>query len=156
LSLHRHAVARRAELRHRLRLAPRRLRRAAEGDQDGEEGRAALRAAVVPRLAVTDRTLPAAGLRLHVVDHGGRGRPVMLLHGGSAHAHWWDFVVPHLGPKLRAFALHLRGHGDSEWSPHGAYRVADYAGDVGSLIESLGLERPTLVGHSLGAFVALR
>jgi len=80
----------------------------------------------------------------------------MLLHGGSAHAHWWDFVVPHLGPKLRAFAIDLRGHGDSEWSPDGAYRVGDYAGDVGSLIESLGLERPALVGHSLGAFVALR
>ena len=64
--------------------------------------------------------------------------------------------MPHLGPKLRAFALDLRGHGDSEWSPERAYRVADYATDVAGLIESLGLERPALVGHSLGAFVALR
>ena len=82
--------------------------------------------------------------------------PVVLLHGGSAHARWWDFVVPHLGPGIRALALDLRGHGDSQWSPDGAYSVADYASDVARLITSFGLERPALVGHSLGSFVALR
>jgi pimeloyl-ACP methyl ester carboxylesterase len=102
------------------------------------------------------RHITSRGLRLHVVDHGGEGRAVVLLHGGSAHARWWDFVVPHLGPGLRPLALDFRGHGDSEWAPDGAYRIGDYSEDVGRMIEELGLERPVLVGHSLGSFVALR
>jgi len=65
-------------------------------------------------------------------------------------------MVSHLGRRIRAVALDLRGHGDSGWSAAGAYRVADYASDVGALIAALGLERPALVGHSLGSFVALR
>ena len=80
----------------------------------------------------------------------------MLLHGGSAHARWWDFVVAHLGAGFRALALDLRGHGDGDWAPDGAYRIGDYSEDVGRMIEELGLEQPVLVGHSLGSFVALR
>lgn len=101
-----------------------------------------------------DRFLVHAGLRLHAVDHGGAGRAVLLIHGGSAHAHWWDFVVPHLG-NVRACALDLRGHGDSD-AADGAYAIGDYASDVRAAIAALGLEHPVLVGHSLGSFVALR
>jgi pimeloyl-ACP methyl ester carboxylesterase len=79
----------------------------------------------------------------------------VLLHGGSAHARWWDFVVPHLGPPFRALALDLRGHGDSEWAASGDYRLADHAQDVAELFSALRLDRPALVGHSFGAFVAL-
>jgi pimeloyl-ACP methyl ester carboxylesterase len=103
-----------------------------------------------------DRFVTRAGLRLHVIDHGGAGPSVLLLHGGSAHARWWDFVVPHLGPRLHVYALDLRGHGESAWASDGAYRVADYASDVAHVIEALGLEKPALAGHSLGSFVALR
>ncbi len=81
---------------------------------------------------------------------------MVLLHGGSAHARWWDFVVPHLGPGFHAYAVDLRGHGESSWAPDGAYGLADYATDVGHVITELGLERPALIGHSLGSFVALR
>jgi pimeloyl-ACP methyl ester carboxylesterase len=80
---------------------------------------------------------------------------VVFLHGGSAHAHWWDFVAPRFTDAYRPFALDLRGHGDSEWSPEGAYSIKDYAGDVGRWIVARGLEKPILIGHSLGAFVAL-
>jgi len=81
---------------------------------------------------------------------------VVLLHGGSAHARWWDFVVPHFGGGLHAYALDLRGHGDSDWSSAGAYQIADYSADVAHLIGALALDRPALVGHSLGSFIALR
>lgn len=91
---------------------------------------------------------------MHVVDHGGAGRPVVLLHGGSAHARWWDFVVPHLGD-VHAYALDLRGHGDSD-AATGDYAIGDYASDVGAMIEHFALARPLLVGHSFGSFVALR
>lgn len=103
-----------------------------------------------------ERKFSSQGLRLNVVDHGGTGSPVILLHGGSAHARWWDFVVPHLGADRRALALDFRGHGDSEWAAAGAYAISDYAADVRALIEAFDLQRPVLVGHSLGSFVALR
>jgi len=103
-----------------------------------------------------DRFLTRAGVHLHIVDHGGVGPAVLLLHGGSAHARWWDFVVPHLGSGLHVYALDLRGHGKSAWVPDGAYRIADYAADLAHVIQALGLENPALAGHSLGSFVALR
>ncbi|HSD09551.1 MAG TPA: alpha/beta hydrolase [Candidatus Binatia bacterium] len=105
---------------------------------------------------MVDRHFTSRGVRLHVLDHGGSGLPVVLLHGGSAHARWWDFVVPHLGGGLRIYALDLRGHGDSDWAADGAYQMADYAADLARLIAVFGLERPALVGHSLGSFIALR
>ena len=103
-----------------------------------------------------DRFVTRAGLRLHVIDHGGAGPDVLLLHAGSAHARWWDFVVPHLGAGFHVYALDLRGHGESAWAPDGAYRIADYAADLADVIRELGLENPALAGHSLGSFVALR
>jgi pimeloyl-ACP methyl ester carboxylesterase len=100
--------------------------------------------------------LTAGGLRLHYLDWGGEGLPpLLLLHGGSAHAHWWDFVVPHLRGRLRCIALDLRGHGDSEWSPTRDYRLESHAADVAALAESLALRRFILAGHSFGGFVAL-
>ena len=101
------------------------------------------------------RFFSSAGLRLHVLDHGGAGRPVVFLHGGSAHARWWDFVVPHLGDGLHAYALDLRGHGDSEWARDSAYAIEDYARDLSRMLEAFGLEEPALVGHSFGSFVGL-
>jgi pimeloyl-ACP methyl ester carboxylesterase len=105
---------------------------------------------------LVDRFIARAGLRLHVIDHGGHGLPVVLLHGGSAHARWWDFVVPHLGSGFHAYALDLRGHGESGWDPDGAYRITDYAADLRHVLAELGLDTPALIGHSLGSFVALR
>ncbi|MEA2624615.1 MAG: hypothetical protein QOD06_660 [Candidatus Binatota bacterium] len=93
-------------------------------------------------------------LLLHCLDWGGDGPPLIFLHGGSAHAHWWDFVAPSFVDSFRVLALDLRGHGDSEWAK--SYQVEDYESDVGALVAELGLDRPALVGHSLGAFVALR
>ena len=103
-----------------------------------------------------ERFVDGAGLRLHAVDYGGSGRALVLLHGGSAHARWWDFVAPALTRAFHVIALDLRGHGDSDPSPTGAYRVADYAADLDPAFASLGIGRPVLVGHSLGSFVAQR
>jgi len=56
-------------------------------------------------------------LLLHGLDYGGRGRPPLLfLHGGSAHAHWWDFVAPAFTEHFHVMALDQRGHGDSQWT----------------------------------------
>jgi pimeloyl-ACP methyl ester carboxylesterase len=102
-----------------------------------------------------DRFVCRDGLRLHVVDHEGKGPPLVFLHGGTAHARWWDFVVPAIGPEFRALALDMRGHGDSDWAPDGRYRVRDYVDDLAFVVAELDLAGPIVIGHSLGSFVAL-
>jgi pimeloyl-ACP methyl ester carboxylesterase len=95
------------------------------------------------------------GLRLNCLEWGSAAAPpVLLLHGGSAHGHWWDGVAPALADRFRVLALELRGHGDSEWARPAAYDVDDYAADVAALVEQEDLRTLRLVGHSLGGLVA--
>lgn len=96
------------------------------------------------------------GLRLHYLEWGRAGSPpVLLLHGGTAHAHWWTFFVQALGPGHHVFALDLRGHGDSDWATPAAYRLTDHAADVGGVCAALNLSSVTLIGHSFGGMVAI-
>jgi pimeloyl-ACP methyl ester carboxylesterase len=104
----------------------------------------------------TDGWLTHAGVRLHYLEWGAASRPpVVLLHGGSAHAHWWDFTLPWLADRYRCIALDLRGHGDSGRPTDGDYRLDAHAGDVLALCDGLALQRPALIGHSFGGFVAM-
>jgi pimeloyl-ACP methyl ester carboxylesterase len=108
-------------------------------------------------IAAEERDVLVDGLRLRVLAWGApRLPPVVLLHGGSAHAHWWDFVAARLADRYRLLAPHLRGHGDSAHARPAAYAIDDYVRDLEGLAAALGLDRFALVGHSLGAFVALR
>ncbi len=98
----------------------------------------------------------AGGVRLHYLDWGSLDRPpLLLLHGGSAHARWWDFVIPHLVDAYRCVAFDLRGHGDSDWPATGDYSLGAHAGDVGALVAALDLRDAAIVGHSFGGFVSL-
>jgi pimeloyl-ACP methyl ester carboxylesterase len=102
------------------------------------------------------RFVEAAGLRLHYLDYGTAGQPAMLcLHGGAAHAHWFDFVAPGFTPDRHVLALDQRGHGDSEWASPPAYSYARYASDLAEVVEKLGLRDFVLVGHSMGGTVSL-
>jgi pimeloyl-ACP methyl ester carboxylesterase len=103
-----------------------------------------------------DGYVEANGVRLHYLDHGGSAaRTVLFLHGGSAHAHWWDFLIADLRDAYRCLALDLRGHGDSEWPATLDYRLPTHAADVGAAIEALDLSDVAVVGHSFGGFVAM-
>lgn len=98
----------------------------------------------------------ANGIRLHVLEWGTQTeRPVLLLHGGSAHAHWWTFVAPALVHHHRVLAVDLRGHGDSEWAEPPDYAIATHAADIVALAAALDLDQLRLVGHSLGGLVAI-
>jgi esterase len=105
-------------------------------------------------------TLPAShhvvlgGMRLHYLDWGGSGTPLLFLHGGGLTAHTWDLVCLALRSRGRCLALDQRGHGDSEWSPGLEYATDAHVRDLEALIEHLGLERPVLVGQSMGALNA--
>ncbi|HZO83091.1 MAG TPA: alpha/beta hydrolase [Candidatus Binataceae bacterium] len=96
------------------------------------------------------------GIELNCVDYGGEGKPPMLLvHGGSAHARWWDFVAPALTDRFHVLALDQRGHGDSRWAADWAYGSRHYADDLDAVITDWGLGAPVLVGHSMGGHSVL-
>lgn len=96
-------------------------------------------------------------VRLHYLEWGEpTSPPLLLLHGGSAHAHWWDHIAPVLANDFRIIALDLRGHGDSGWVPGGsAYQIEDYVADLIQVVAQLALPSFVLLGHSLGGFVAM-
>ena len=108
------------------------------------------------RHSPTSRFIHVNGLALHYLEWGEAANPALvLLHGGSAHAHWWDHIAPALARTHRVLALDLRGHGESAWAHPPAYEIADYVADLEGVITALDLDTPVLVGHSLGGFVAL-
>ena len=80
---------------------------------------------------------------------------MLCLHGGAAHAHWFDFVAPGLTPDHHVMSLDLRGHGDSAWARQETYAWKTYAADVDAFVEKLDLEDFVLIGHSMGGMVSL-
>jgi len=91
------------------------------------------------------------GLELHFLQTGPENAPpVCFLHGGAAHAHWFDRVIPALSDRFHVISLDQRGHGESQWARPAAYATEDFAGDLQALMDRLGLARMTLVGHSMG------
>jgi len=102
------------------------------------------------------RRFKGAGLTLNCLDYGGEGNPPMLfLHGGSAHGHWWDFTAPAFTDSFHALALDQRGHGDSEWIQPPAYSPLAYAHDLARFIAECAPPRPFVAGHSMGGISAL-
>jgi len=81
--------------------------------------------------------------------------PVVLMHGGGQTRHSWGTTLHALADKgWRAYAVDLRGHGDSEWAADGDYTLDAFAGDVLAIRRALEAP-PALVGASLGGLAAL-
>ncbi|MFG1706809.1 alpha/beta fold hydrolase [Nonomuraea sp. M3C6] len=78
--------------------------------------------------------------------------PLLLIHGRTANHNDWNGVTQHFAARYHVFALDLRGHGASDYP--GEYLLPEMAADVVALLDHLGLERASLVGHSLGGAVA--
>jgi pimeloyl-ACP methyl ester carboxylesterase len=99
---------------------------------------------------VRDLTVDAGGCRLFVRDWGGDGAPLLLLHGGGGDVSTWDVLAPLLAGDFRVVAYDARGHGRSDTL------YGDLLDDTGIVARTLELERPLLVGHSMGGANALR
>lgn len=88
------------------------------------------------------------------------GAPLaILLHGSRDHSRSWDAVAEALLPHYHVIAPDLRGHGNSGWSQDGRYDFAAYLSDLDALAAQLALgpqRQAILIGHSLGAHIALR
>lgn len=96
-------------------------------------------------------------IRLHYVDWGNpEAPPLVLVHGGRDHCRNWDWVAQALRYDWHVIAPDLRGHGDSDWTSDGNYRMGNYIYDLAQLIRQQNLEPVTLVAHSLGGNIALR
>ncbi len=92
------------------------------------------------------------GTTINYTDHGGTGRPVLLVHGITESAASWDPVAERLVSTDRVIAMDLRGHGESGVADR--YDLDVMASDVAALVNELGLAGQVhLVGHSLGGAV---
>lgn len=83
----------------------------------------------------------------------GSGPPLLLLHGLYGSASNWRRIAKALSDAHRVLSVDLRNHGASPWAPTMTY--AEMADDVAALIARLALDRPALLGHSMGGKVAM-
>jgi len=123
---------------------------------DGRAGRESAEHAIRPAA----RRFQNARMPLAYSDWGNEGAPIILLiHGNRDHGRSWDAIAGALRKDYHIIAPDLRGHGDSGWSQDGHYNFAAYLSDLAALCDALEVSpdrRVTLIGHSLGAHIALR
>jgi pimeloyl-ACP methyl ester carboxylesterase len=95
-----------------------------------------------------DLFVEANGLRLHLLDWGGEGQPIFLIHATGFLAALWQPVALALTPEARVLGLDLRDHGDSE--PGDTYYWSVFPDDLAGVLSALDLGPALLVGHSVG------
>src|SRR5437763_14607703 len=84
----------------------------------------------------------------------GSGPPVVLIHGMINSSRHWARVAERLADRHTVIAPDLIGHGDSA-TPRGDYSLGAHATVIRDLLSALGVERASVVGHSLGGGVAM-
>jgi pimeloyl-ACP methyl ester carboxylesterase len=98
------------------------------------------------------RSVDVGGLDLAYVEVAGSEPPLLLVHGFTDTSRSFSLLTPHL-PGRRLIMPDLRGHGGS--SAGQGFAVASFADDIAGLIRRLRLDRPVVVGHSLGGMVSI-
>lgn len=93
-------------------------------------------------------------VRLHYVDWGGDGPPLLLIHATGFHARLWDPYAERLRDRFHVIAYDQRGHGDSGPARDGNYAWDTLAQDCHAVIETLGIEGCMAAGHSSGGTAA--
>lgn len=109
-------------------------------------------------VAISGKSLRVAanGLRHHLLHYGSaEASAVLILPGITSPAATADFLATRIaGMGLRVLVPDIRGRGATDTPPAGSYTLAHYAADVAGLVEALGLRRPIVIGHSMGARIA--
>lgn len=96
----------------------------------------------------------AGSTALHIADSGVGEKCVVLLHGYLESMYVWDDFAPLLTPSVRVITVDIPGHGISEVK--GEVHTMEMVADVlHEMLKSLEIERVTMVGHSMGGYVAL-
>ncbi|PYJ75489.1 MAG: hypothetical protein DME69_14950 [Verrucomicrobia bacterium] len=100
----------------------------------------------------TDKFVTVYGAKIHYVE-AGSGAPLILIHGLADNVAVWDSVIPSLAAKFRVIAFDQIGFGHSD-KPLLNYRVSTFVDFLDGLMTELKIERASLVGNSLGGWVA--
>jgi pimeloyl-ACP methyl ester carboxylesterase len=95
-----------------------------------------------------------AGIGIQLAVWKGKGKEILCIHGLTANSRFWDCLASALSPRHKIIAMDLRGRGLSD-KPLTGYSIDYHCKDVLAVMDDLGLKRPVLMGHSLGAFISL-
>lgn len=130
-----------------------------EGDRAVPEAASNANARPAPRgedFAPPEEFIDAAGIQTHFVARGTQGPAIVLLHGfGSSTFTWRKTLAGELAEQFRLVAVDIKGFGLTEKPRDGRYHIRAYADHLLGFLEAMGLERPVLVGNSMGGAVAL-
>jgi pimeloyl-ACP methyl ester carboxylesterase len=99
------------------------------------------------------RSAKVNGVNLRYVEAGTGDPTILFVHGWTCNLTDWRFQLDEFAEEHRVVALDLRGHGKSD-KPDQDYTIDGFADDVVALSGELGLERPVMVGHSMGGAIA--
>ena len=124
---------------------------------------AAIVAVAINTIVVDARTRPAqprdggrvedTGVVPANVKVEGSGSPIVLIHGFGAAIDWWDEIAPALAADHRVIRIDMIGHGGTE-APASGYAIERQAAVVKAVLDHLGVNRVTVIGHSMGGEVA--
>jgi pimeloyl-ACP methyl ester carboxylesterase len=104
------------------------------------------------RVQPQDKFVTSNGIKIHYLDWGNEGKPVMvLLHGMRGHSHSWDSFSEPMSVDYHVLALDQRGRGDTDWAKDGDYGTEAMVADLEGFVEALKLDPFVLIGHSMGA-----
>jgi N-formylmaleamate deformylase len=96
----------------------------------------------------------ANGTKLHYYRTGGKKPAMVLLHGVTDDGLCFGPIADVLADRYDVITVDMRGHGKSE-APETGYTLTVMAGEVAALIKELGLDKPIIMGHSMGAITTL-
>ena len=108
-------------------------------------------AALAAPVRVDSVDVEGAPISFRTWGGAGSAHDLVLVHGGGAHARWWDHIAPFLAVDRRVVAVDLSGHGDS--GHRDTYSLDLWADELAAVIAGLGAS-PVVAGHSMGGMVA--
>lgn len=94
------------------------------------------------------------GVALAYEELGTRRPQLLFVHGAACNRRFWAAQIRFFAPRHRVIAVDLRGHGESDAPPQ-QYTIRAFADDLAWLCAALEIERPAVIGHSLGGLIAL-
>lgn len=102
-----------------------------------------------------EKFVMAGGTPVRYADAGKGPQAVLLLHGYLESIEVWDDFAGELGKNYRVIRVDLPGHGFSDWGGREVVGIDYMADTAAAVLELAGVERCTVVGHSMGGYVAL-
>lgn len=102
------------------------------------------------------QTLSDDNIKLSLTTWGSAPPDVVFIHGFADGRYLWSPFATSFAESAGALAMDLRGHGDSGWDPDGVYSIEKFTHDAQLILDRFCSDKLVLVGHSMGAEIALR